>query len=848
MPYTVARVFEQLELRKPIYLAEVPATGALLAILEGTDAEHPSRIVRFQNQPNVAVAEPYFELPGRLVYSICFHPDYATNGQVFLFTNGPTGQPERTDRITRYTVSQTDTTRIDPTSEQIILEWRSAGHDGGDMAFGNDGLLYLSTGDGTSDSDGWNSGQTVDDLLGAVLRIDVDHPDGDRPYTSPTDNPLVGTPGARPELWAYGLRNPWRMSYDPPSGQLWVGNNGQDLWETAHLVRPGENYGWSVYEGNHPFYLGRQLGPSPHTPPTIEHHHAEFRSLTGGVVYRGQQLAELDGAYIYGDYSTGRIWGMKHDGQRAEWHRELADSALQIAAFCLTRAGELLVVDHAGGIYRLETSPPVVQPSAFPQRLSETGLFLDTAQHTVDPALVPYSVIAPAWNDGATVERFAALPGATQVTYDAGKSWTFPDGAALVQTLSMKQQAGDATSQVRIETRVMLKQQGEWAAYSYVWIDEQTDAYLAPKEGIDKVLTVRGENGDNVDRPWRVPSRAECLACHSRAANFVLGLASMQLDQEQSYGAVSDNQLRAWEHAGLFTEPLPDRDDSQTRLVDPYDDQQPLEARARSYLHVNCSACHMEAGGGNAKMELGWNTTKERMNLVSARPQHDTFGVDNAMLVHPGDPERSVLWQRLRRRGSGQMPPVVSRAVDERAVRLFQDWIAQLPPDRPLVKQWTHDDFPSNWEQSMAERSVEAGERHFRGTGCIQCHRLGQEGGVVGPDLAAVGQRLKPAEMLEAILLPSKVIAAGYAGVTIETTDGRLITGRIEQEDAAKLIVRPASSTEPSVVIPITDVVARHPLEISNMPSGTVDVLQQDEIIDLVAFLLSLRGASAGGP
>lgn len=840
-------MFEQLELKKPIYLAEEPATGHLLAILEGTDAEHPSRIVRFDNRQDATVAEPYFELPGRLIYSICFHPDYASNAQVFVFTNGPTGQPERTDRITRYTVTQTDTTRIDPASEQIILEWRSAGHDGGDMAFGNDGLLYISTGDGTSDSDGLNSGQTVDDLLGAVLRIDIDRPAGDRRYSSPADNPFVNMPGARPELWAYGLRNPWRMSYDPTSGQLWAGNNGQDLWETAHLVRPGENYGWSVYEGNHPFYLGRQLGPAPLTPPTIEHHHAEFRSLTGGAVYRGKQLAALDGAYVYGDYSTGRIWGMKHDGQRAEWHRELADSSLQIAAFCLTRAGELLIVDHAGGIFRLEVSPPVVQPNAFPQLLSETGLFINTAKHEADPALVPYSVNAPAWNDGATVERFAALPDETQVTYDAGRSWTFPDGAVLVQTLSLEQPSDAVFLQRRVETRVMLKQQGEWNAYSYVWNDRQTDAQLAPKEGIDQVLAVSGENGSDVQQPWRVPSRAECLACHSRAANFVLGLASMQLDREHSYGAVRDNQLRAWEHAGLFTAPLPKDDDAPARLVDPYDDQQPLEARARSYLHVNCSACHMEAGGGNAKMELGWSTAKERMNLVAARPQHDTFGVDNAMLVHPGDPERSVLWQRLRRRGPGQMPPVASRVNDENAVRLFQNWIAQLPPDRPLVKQWALDDFPPSWEQELADHSTEAGERHFRGTGCIQCHRLEKEGGVVGPDLAAIGQRLKPTEMLEAILLPSKVISPGYAGVTIETVDGRLITGRIEQEDADQLIVRPASSTEPSVVIQIADIEARHPLETSNMPSGTVDVLQKDEIVDLVAFLMSLRGTPASG-
>ena len=123
-------------------------------------------------------------------------------------------------------------------------------------------MLYISTGDGTSDSDNWLSGQTLDDLLGSVLRIDIAHTSEEKPYTVPPDNPFVDLLNARPELYAYGLRNPWRLTVDSVTGQVWAGNNGQDLWETVHLIRPGENYGWSVYEGSHPFYLNRKLGPA----------------------------------------------------------------------------------------------------------------------------------------------------------------------------------------------------------------------------------------------------------------------------------------------------------------------------------------------------------------------------------------------------------------------------------------------------------------------------------------------------------------------------------------------------------------------------------------------------------
>src|SRR3989454_10256494 len=154
------------------------------------------------------------------------------------------------------------------------------------------------------------------DLLGGVLRIDVDLTEGTQSYSVPKDNPFVGRINARPEIWAYGLRNPWRMTIDGQTGQIWAGNNGQDLWETAHLVKRGENYGWSVYEGSHPFYLNRKLGPPPAVLPTIEHHHAEARSLTGGVVYYGDASPDLNGVYVYGDYSSGTIWGARHDGSR----------------------------------------------------------------------------------------------------------------------------------------------------------------------------------------------------------------------------------------------------------------------------------------------------------------------------------------------------------------------------------------------------------------------------------------------------------------------------------------------------------------------------------------------------
>lgn len=841
LPYTVERTFTKHSWKGPIYIAEEPGSDRLWVVQADPDTNHGSRIVRIKDDPSSAESEVLLDIPKSLTYSVCFHPRFRDNGFVYVFSNGPRDSAERKNRVSRFTVKRESPGRIDPKTELTVIEWSSAGHDGGGMTFGLDGMFYVTTGDGTSDSDTWDSGQTLTDLLGSVLRIDVDHPDASHPYGIPGDNPFVKTPGARPEIWAYGLRNPWRMCADPKTGHIWVGNNGQDLWETAYLIRRGANYGWSVYEGSHPFYLERKRGPTPLVPPTIEHSHSEFRSLTGGVVYHGSKFPDLAGAYIYGDNSSGRIWGMKHDGERVLWHRELADTTLSIAAFQVDQRGELLVADYGSGIFRLIPTRKVEKAAPFPMLLSQTGLYTSTNENQVDPALIPYAVNAPGWNDGAVTEHFMAVPGTTKVGFDGARGWAFPDGTALVQTLSLPREPGTSARRVRVETRVLIRQQGEWAGYSYRWNEAQTDAALVPKEGEEASNELKGEAGASgpSSRPkWRFPSRADCMACHSRAANFVLGVTGSQLNREHAYGGVRDNQLRALEHIGFFKDALPKPPKDLDALIDPRDAAQDLERRVRTYLHVNCSVCHVEAGGGNAKMQLDLPTVRDKMNLVGARPQHDTFGIGNAMLVAPGAPDRSVMLYRLSRRGRGQMPPLVTNRVDEDAVRLFRDWISGLKPEQTFVQDWRMEDLVPLLDQLKSGRSIDSGRKAFQNTGCIQCHRIEGQGGSVGPDLAGVGRRLKPNEVLESILLPSKVIADDYVNIMIETRDGSVVSGRVEREDERVVVIRPPSSAE-VVIVPKADITERRRSDQSNMPIGIVNVLKQEQVLDLLAYLLS---------
>src|SRR5439155_17210871 len=277
------------------------------------------------------------------------HPQFAKNGLVYVtyVIDNEKELPAGT-RVSRFHVLPGDSPRCDPKSEQIIIEWPCGGHNGGCLKFGPDGYLYIATGDSSGIADQYQTGQDLSTLAGKILRIDVDHPSGDRgrssasrPYSVPKDNPFVGVPGARPEIWAYGLRQPWKITFDRATGDLWTGNVGQDLWEQMYRIERGGNYGWSVLEGSHPFRPERERGPTPILMPVVEHDHANFRSITGGIVYHGKRLKGLAGAYVYGDYDTGRVWTFRYDREKKAVtdHRELVKSNLRLVGFAEDAAG-----------------------------------------------------------------------------------------------------------------------------------------------------------------------------------------------------------------------------------------------------------------------------------------------------------------------------------------------------------------------------------------------------------------------------------------------------------------------------------------------------------------------------
>lgn len=844
LPYVAVNAFPAVQWDRPIYAKREPGSNRVIVVQQGGENDRPTKVLGVIDSADSNTASVILEVPKRLVYSVEFDPDYPANGFLYLFSNGPTGEPERVNRISRYTVSrdQDGAVTCDPKSELAIIEWRSMGHDGGDLVFGHDGMLYATAGDGTSDSDNWLSAQDATNLLGSVIRIDVSRSTQDQPYTIPPDNPFLQTPGARGELWAIGLRNPWRMSIDSQTGQIWVGSNGQDLWESVNLLGRGENYGWSVYEGSHPFYPQRRLGPGKLTFPTFEHHHIEARSLTGGVVYDGDQLTELKGAYVYGDYSTGKIWAGRHDGEQVTWHREIADTTLQIAGFANSHQGELLVVDLGGGIHRLTPNQQAARTDerpAFPNTLAETGLFESVADHRVAAGVIPYSINSAAWNDGASVERFLAIPGDAQIEYARERGWNFPDGSVLMQTLSLPVGSGLATTNQRIETRILTRQQGEWSGYSYRWNRQQNEAVLVARDGIDIVVNRPGKDGDVQQQTWRIPARSECMSCHTRAANYVLGLTELQMNREHDYGGTVDNQLRTLEHIGLFANAISRPVDQRNKLPDPNDTSLPLESRAKAYLHTNCSGCHVWGGGGNARMELEYSKPLDAMEVVSNFPQHDSFGIAQPLIVAPGQPDQSVMLKRLGRRGRGQMPPLVSNRVDEQGVELLRQWIASMQSERSFVKDWKAEDFLQHLPKIQYGRSFERGQRAFRSSGCDQCHRLKDQMAGIGPNLNGLAGRMKLQDILTSILAPSESIEDKYAVTIIATADGQVLRGIVESESDEVVVLREVGPTTKSTPVPKADIEQRKLSPVSMMPTGTINHLELDDVLDLLSYLIA---------
>ncbi|MGC4003369.1 MAG: PQQ-dependent sugar dehydrogenase [Pirellulales bacterium] len=297
-------------------------------------------IYSFDNDQNATETKVFADLRDRVVYNdkqneegflgFAFHPKFAQNGEVFVFYT--TSKAKLTNIVSRFRVKKDDPTKLDPDSEEQLLVYKKPywNHDGGTIAFGPDHYLYIVHGDGGAGNDPHENAQNLNVLLGKILRIDVDKKSEGKPYAIPADNPFVGKKDALPEIYAYGFRNVWRMAFDPKTGVLWAADVGQNLWEEIDLIERGGNYGWNRREGRHPFGAKGSGLRDDFIEPIWEYHHDIGKSLTGGTVYRGSRLPELDGKYLYADYISNKIWARLRRRQTSR-HGESPDQGSRLA-------------------------------------------------------------------------------------------------------------------------------------------------------------------------------------------------------------------------------------------------------------------------------------------------------------------------------------------------------------------------------------------------------------------------------------------------------------------------------------------------------------------------------------
>jgi len=603
---------------------------------------------------------------------MAFHPDFPAVPEVFVSYTGDPGGP-MISYVSRIILDDVDQP-LNPV-EQIVLtvDQDQGNHNGGDIAFGADRLLYIGLGDGGGGNDPNARAQDTTRLLGSMLRIDVLGVAFPTPgYTIPADNPFAASPAKCgpagnasdcPEIYAWGLRNPWRWSFDDATGQLWLGDVGQGAWEEVDRIERGGNYGWPCREGAHDNAAVNCNVPGAVEPVAEYPHTAGNFSITGGAVYRGNAITSLLGRYVFGDFGSGRIWALADDMQGGFINEELIDTPHSISAFAIGEDSELYYADYSGGrIHRLTVSfGPAIDP--VPDDLVDTGCVDATDPTQAGSGLIPYAVNAGFWSDGATKSRYVALPNGTTISIGGDDDWTLPPGSVILKTFSL---AGSP-----VETRLFMRHpDGVWAGYTYEWNATATQA-LRVRGG--KVATINGQM-------WTFPSEGECLQCHTAAAGFSLGLETAQLNGDLTYAATgrTANQLTTLDSIGVFTSPLPTTIDVLPRLADPEDTAASLNERARAYLHTNCAQCHRLNGPTPSDMDLRYTTGLDMTNACEAIPQSGDLGIGNPRIIAAGDAARSVLIARMDRRDVNGMPPVASHEVDAEGVMLISDWIDML--------------------------------------------------------------------------------------------------------------------------------------------------------------------------
>ncbi|MFL0800347.1 MAG: PQQ-dependent sugar dehydrogenase [Agarilytica sp.] len=651
----------------------LPSTSSTVAMTQATNdssmwflIKREGYVYAFDNDTSVDTLTEALDISSKIASTenseyglsgIAIHPSYPTDNRVFLLYND--GNNNARSTIASFSINTT-THAIDENSESVLLtlDQNTPYHNGGDLHFGIDGMLYAAFGDDETSS----NAQLLTNLYGTLIRIDV----SGSPYSIPSDNPYAGSSRCDsnanaagqdcPEIFAHGFRNPWRFSIDMQTGLPWVGDVGEDSFEEVDRVESGGNYGWPIVEGNSCSSAG--CDTSLYDAPISVYGRDQGVSVNGGYVYRGTQSTSLTGQYIFGDVFTNRYFQVSATATSPTTATEIFNSQRMSFGMAQGNDGEIYLLsafpsDTGEMIYRITDG--TTSTHTMPSALSDTGCF-NTQTKSSATGVIDYTNITPLWSDGATKLRSFAIPNESQITVLADGEFRFPDDAILI-----KHFLNDETF---LETRLLVNHPSGWRGYSYEWNDAQTDA----------VLLTEGKTKDVGEFIHTYPSANQCSLCHI-GSDASLGLEAIQINRD--YAPLGTNIINYLNDAGYFINPQSNTDHLNLFAVD--DTSATLEQRARSYLHSNCSGCHRPGTGNRVSMDLRFTSDLTDTNTCNVDASLGDLGISNALRISPGNADASVLLLRMETLdGDDRMPPLASLSVDTTATQVVRDWINSL--------------------------------------------------------------------------------------------------------------------------------------------------------------------------
>ena len=719
--WTAVVAFTNLLFTNSVGLTHVPDSNLLCVW------EREGRVWIFENTPGVTEKKLVLDIHDQCqgwddsgLLGVAFHPGFATNHLMFVYytwvksgtvVGDPNTRPNPVlpntyhDRLERYTLDANNIATPDSVKVFVDLTNQTVWHHGGGMFFHpTNGLLYWTDGD---NSVGDNDQIINKSLYSGVFRVDVDcrggnfsHAPPRQPlngytanYFVPNDNPFVGQSNVLEEFFCLGLRSPHRMTIDPVIGRIFIGDVGESSREEVDTIEPGEsglNFQWNYCEGN----LGQMKSPyvGISRGPVLDYPHTDGRAVIGGYVYRGKKFTrDLGGKYIFGDNVFRTIWAMDETATPAKKNLlcvmpkgtgpNSGTDYTGLSSFGTDADGEIYFCQMSsigGYIYTLQRGGPPPPKKVLPKLLSQTGAFADVAALQPADFLIPYGVNSPLWSDGAVKQRWMALPQGAKINFAENGEWKFPEGTVFVKNFALPVDDADPHALRRLETRLLIRDSsgGVYGA-SYKWRPDGSDADLVTA-GTNEIINIKTATGIRTQK-WFYPGRQDCLTCHTVASGGVLGVKTRQLNGDYRYpNGVNDNQLRVWNHLGLFDQPIAEkRIFLFPRLVSVTDTHASLNLRVRSYLDANCSQCH-RPGGAEAFFDARFDTPLSRQNVING-PVGNQMGISGAKVVVPGNTNKSMLFQRISIVGDNQMPPLAKNVVDTNAVAVFANWILSQP-------------------------------------------------------------------------------------------------------------------------------------------------------------------------